>query len=269
MDISDKNIYEYLTNFVDDHTILQMISVNKKFNDPIFFERILDRKYPYLKELKNKDESWRRFFVRMTYYIAKLDEEYGIPYIPTEGYNPEDFYNIWNKREDIYNNAMRNAALGGHLKIVKYLIDQKGADDFNEAMAWAAAGGHLEIVKYLIKKGEEIGQELSFNYAMFLAAKEGQMMILKYLIDQKGADKFNTAMIYAAEKGHLEIVKYLIDQKGADAFNRAMEYAARGGHLEIVKYLIEEKGADVFIQAMVWAARGEHSEIVEYLKQFI
>lgn len=28
-----KDLYDYLTNFADDKTILQMISVNKKYND--------------------------------------------------------------------------------------------------------------------------------------------------------------------------------------------------------------------------------------------
>ena len=79
MDISDKNIYENIINFADNRTILNMLSVNKKFNDPIFFEKVIDRKYPLLKQFKEKNESWRQFFVKMAYYIAKLEEEYDIP----------------------------------------------------------------------------------------------------------------------------------------------------------------------------------------------
>ena len=95
-----KDVYEYLTNFADDRTILSMLSVNKQFNEEQFFIRVFDRKYPLLKEFRNKNESWRRFFVRMTYYIAKLQERFGIPYIPTEGYNPQAFYQKWKNRKD-------------------------------------------------------------------------------------------------------------------------------------------------------------------------
>ena len=180
MDLSDKNIYENIINFADNRTVLQMLSVNKRFSDPIFFERVIDRKYPLLKELKKEDESWRRFFIRMTYYIAKLDEEFGIPYIPSKGYDPEGFYKLWNKSKYIYNQAMAWAAYGGHLDIVKYLI-KKGKEankrlDFNDAMADAARGGHLDIVKYMIKKGAD-----DFNYAIYDAVGGGHPEIVEYL----------------------------------------------------------------------------------------
>ena len=48
----DKDTYEYLTNFADDRTILNMLAVNRKFNDDDFFRRVLQRKYPTLLEFK-------------------------------------------------------------------------------------------------------------------------------------------------------------------------------------------------------------------------
>ena len=170
------DVYLYLLNFADDRTALQMLSVNKKFSDDIFFERILDRKYPYLKQFKKEDETWRRFFVRMTYYIDKLDKEYGIPYIPTKYYDPEKFYNEWGKDSKyIYNYAMFAAAYGGYLDIVNLMID-KGAADFNMAMCLAAGKGYLDIVKCLIEKGATW-----FNGAMYYAADEGHTEIVEYL----------------------------------------------------------------------------------------
>ena len=145
MNISDKDIYENIINFADDRTVLQMLSARPDFNDPEFFIRVLDRKYPYLKDLKKDNQTWRDFFIQIVYYIAKLDEEFGIPYIPTKGYNPEDFYNRYNSDEDIYNAAMAEAAKGGHLNIVQYLIDKKGAIWFNDAMYSAVKGGHLDL----------------------------------------------------------------------------------------------------------------------------
>ena len=40
MNIADPNIYEYITNFADDRTILTMLSVNKNFRDENLFRRI-------------------------------------------------------------------------------------------------------------------------------------------------------------------------------------------------------------------------------------
>ena len=67
-----KDIYEYLAGFADDRTIIDMLSVNKKFNDPIFFQRIFNRKYPLLMDLKPNNQDWKTFYLTMVKYIAKL-----------------------------------------------------------------------------------------------------------------------------------------------------------------------------------------------------
>jgi ankyrin repeat protein len=195
-----KDIYEYLMNFVNDKTIINMLSVNKDFRDEKFFERVLRRKYPLLIEFKNG--TWKELFLRMAYYIANLEEEFGIPYIPTKGYNPEKFYKNNKDGRLIFNSAMYEAAKGGHMEIVKFMIE-KGGKDFDWTMTNAARGGHMEIVKLMI---------------------------------EKGATDFNWAISYAAEGGHMEIVKFMIE-KGATYFNWAMNNAAEGRHMEIVKYL--------------------------------
>ena len=43
---------------------------------------------------------------------------------------------------DAFNAALVDAAAGGHLELVKLIIEQ-GAGDFDAAMWWAAEGGHL------------------------------------------------------------------------------------------------------------------------------
>ena len=124
MNIADSNIYEYIANFADDRTILSMLSVNKKFRDENLFKRIIQRKYPLLIEFKKPIETWQHFFVKMTYYIHKLEEDYDITYIPTKGYNPMVLINHYNK----YDEAMKYASLGGHKDLVNFFI-QKGAHD--------------------------------------------------------------------------------------------------------------------------------------------
>jgi ankyrin repeat protein len=195
-----KDIYEYLMNFLDDKTILNMLSVNKKFHNKYYFQRLIKRKYPLLIEFKK--ETWKKLFLRMTYYIAKLEEDFGIPYIPTKGYNPEQFYKDHKDYKNIFDWAMGCAAEGGHMEIVKLMIE-KDAIDFNYAMANAAEGGHMEIVKLMIEK-----DATDFNWAMTNAARGGHMEIVKFMIE-KGATNFDSPMIDAAYRGHMEIVDYL------------------------------------------------------------
>jgi Ankyrin repeats (3 copies) len=256
MNIS-KDIYEYLLNFVDDKTILNMLSVNKKFHDDIFFQRVIERKYPLLIEFKNG--TWKKLFLRMGFYIAKL-EILGIPYIPTKNYDPEDFYKECKDSKYIFGWAMAYAAEGGQIEIVKLMIE-KGATDFDWAMREAAEGGRMEIVKLMIEKGAT-----GFNNSMIWASRGGEMEIVKLMME-KGATKFNKVMVVAARGGQMEIVKLMIE-KGAMDFNTVIAEAAEGGQMEIVKLMIE-KGATDFDKAMENAVREGRMEIANYLEQFI
>ena len=91
------DMYEYLANFADDRTILNMLSVNRTYNNPILFQRIFHRKYPFLSKYKTTDESWKDFYVSMIYYIEKLKEDYAFRYpedikIGIAYVNPRKFY---------------------------------------------------------------------------------------------------------------------------------------------------------------------------------
>jgi len=233
-----KDLYEYLAEFTDDKTIVKMLSVNKKFNNSVFFQRIFNKKYPFLTEFKEDNETWKDFYLSMVKYISNL-ENYDIPYIPTEGYNPKDFYlymvEYISKMEEewpylmaegvgpknhyikIYNEAMEWAAIGENMEIVKLMIE-KGANDFNSGMACSADEGHMEMVKLMIEKGA-----YNFNNSMRSAAIEGHMEIVKLMIE-KGANNFNGGAKMAAIGENMEIVKLMIE-KGADDFNSIMEGA--------------------------------------------
>jgi disulfide oxidoreductase YuzD len=80
-----------------------MLSVNKKFNDPIFFEKLLKRNYPEWIFLKSNDENWRKFYVKMVYYLSKIEES-GIN-LP-KSWDPKRFYDfISEKNKDKYNDT--------------------------------------------------------------------------------------------------------------------------------------------------------------------
>ena len=176
MNITDPNIYEYIANFADDRTILSMLSVNKKFRDEKLFQRIIQRRYPLLIEFKQRNETWQHFFVQMTYYIHKLEEDYDIPYIPTKGYNPRVLFG----KEDIYDEAMYYAAEGGSLDLVKFFID-KGANNWDFGMYGAAQGGSLDLVKFFIDKGTK-----DWNGGMYYAVRGGHKDLVDFFKQKLG-----------------------------------------------------------------------------------
>ena len=223
-----KDLYEYLAGFADDKTIVKMLSVNKKFNDPVFFQRIFNRKYPLLIRYKKDNENWKDFYLSMVKYISKIEEEFGIPYIPIENYNPKKTYNDHKKGINIYNNAMFFAAKG-HMEILKLLIE-KGADNFNDAMVSAVneENININIIKILIEKGAT-----NLYYALRSAIEEGNIELVKLLIEE-GATDLDYPLIIAGEKGNIEIVKLLIE-KGADAIGWDLD--SDEGITEFLEYI--------------------------------
>ena len=82
-----KDIYLKLTDYEDDKTIVSMLSVNKKFNDPEFFKAIFSKRYPQLVKYKTDDKDWKQFYLEMIYYISKLNEDFRYDYINDAKYN--------------------------------------------------------------------------------------------------------------------------------------------------------------------------------------
>ena len=195
-----KDAYEYLLNFADDRDVLNMLSVNKKFRDEKLFERIMKRRYPLLLKFKPSGESYKSFFIEMVYYISKLQEDFGIPYIPFRKFNPKMFYYSYIKNPEYFlDGAASEAAEAGRLDLVRIFID-KGAKEIS--LISAARGGNLDIVKLGTVKENDL------NGALYEAAEYGYLNIVKFLIE-KGASDIRSALDVAKYMEHQEIVDYL------------------------------------------------------------
>lgn len=192
-----KDTYLYLTQFADDRTILNMLSVNKKYNNEQFFKQVMERKYPLLIEFKKPEQSWKQFFISMVYCISKIEETHGIPYYPVEGYNPKRYCN--RPKQYILNRIMRIAAINGQIDIIKLMIE-KGANDFNNTMVEAASGGHIDIVKLMIQQGAT-----DFALAMIMASDGGHKDIVELMIE-KGVTDFDLAIAKASLYGRQNIL---------------------------------------------------------------
>ena len=207
MDILDKNIYETLISSADDETVIQMLNANVKFRpDDSFFERLMSRKYPLL--MQYKDGTWKQTYLKMVHYIAKLEEEFGIPYIPAVDFDPEYFYK--NSSVNVYDAALYHAAFTGRMDIVKLMLD-KGATNLNLATDGACLGGHADMVKFFTDKGVT-----NFGRSFITAAWCGNLNIVQLLMGKLDKNQKTRAQYYlpyvirnAEEKGYTEIADFL------------------------------------------------------------
>jgi ankyrin repeat protein len=184
--------------------------------------------------------------------------------------------------------AINCACHFGNLEVVKLLMAAGArvewqASDETGALASAALGGHLQVVKYLV---EECGADASRAdpsgaTPLTFAANQGHVEIVKYLLVRPGIivnakDEREMAIKCACRHGHLEVVKLLVaagarvDCQPSDETG-ALASAVLGAHLHVVKYLVEECGADTnsadvegWVPLMVAAQEGQ-PDMVEYL----
>jgi hypothetical protein len=120
----------------------------ESYNEKDFRYFIVNR-YPLLAEFK--EGSWKNLFVQMIYYISKLQEDFGIRYIPTKGYNPKTFYidNVTkNKKHDkgdmehLYDLAIKYAEEGGNDEIVRLISHEYLLHDDYFEREWEKLSHH-------------------------------------------------------------------------------------------------------------------------------
>ena len=145
-------------------------------------------------------------------------------------------------------------------------LDQASAIDSNGStcLHWAAGGGHLDVVKYLIEGcgccpnvGQEGKRSFRDRTALHWAARNGHLNVVQYLLEECNANieastvDGTTAFCWASWQGHLEVMKYLHSRGcNINAINsfgcNATLWAAQGeGGLETMKWLCDDVGCDV------------------------
>ncbi len=136
--------------------------------------------------------------------------------------------------------ALISAARSGHMKSIKYLVEELGIliNPDGEELCVPAEEGHLEIVKYLLEKGTY--KQIDKYDALMAAADGGNIEILKYLIEDIGLDPHadnDYVLTVAAECNQLLTVKYLIEIVGLRNISNALGMAHVGGFEKMIEYL--------------------------------
>lgn len=145
-----KDTYEYILNFATDRDIINMLSSNKKFRNEELFERVMRKRYPLVVRFKEKDMSWKEFFIQTVYYLSKLEENYNLPYLQTLDFDPKHIYTV----------LLRYPSIKQRTKSIVYLY----RNSYNKEYHTIA---HLIDDKYVVSpnfiKGRSIGDFFSPN----------------------------------------------------------------------------------------------------------
>ena len=158
--------------------------------------------------------------------------------------------------------CLHNAAIIGHLNIVKFLIANSAKIDAltrrdKTPLHFACTEGHFPVVQYLVENGANINAKDSNgktppDYAVF----SDNLQVLKYLCE-KGASiqsEGTYGPLHAACFGHkLPYVQYLIEECGIDINSQdqqgmtPLHWATVISGEDIIRYLLS-KGADKTIK---------------------
>jgi len=285
---------EILLRIEDDKVLLSACSADKYTlslcNDMFFYNR-LARKFPNLIKYKPNDMTWKNYYLRVIYYIAKLEEDFNFIFKGKK--DPKLYYDILKKYENFeagieiaslnglkdlveyyvnqsdgdleYNFAFLNAVLGNDKETIDYIITL-GVDNWNTGLYGAAVNGNKELIDFFINKGAD-----DWNLGLEGAARVGNVDLINYFIS-KGADDWNAALASAAFGGNEMMVSYFtvraLNSGVPIQWNRALNSAAGGGNLDLVKKFSRKQGiTDLDLSnAVGLAIRGPNAkEIVEYL----
>jgi len=226
--IGDKNVdTEILLRIEDERDLLYRCNVNKytrKLCDDNFFRRRAQMKYPNSLLYKNKETSWKNFYLNLIYYIDKLEREYKFDY---KFGDPEEIYNILLiDNKDV---ALERAAKANYTDLVEYFINNHLVDEYEDwiyILQFGAQNKNKKLIEIAISKGAN-----NFDDGLRFAALNQDEELIRYFMD-KGADP-NLGLFGAAEAGNVNLINYFLS-KGGNDWNKVMLGAAKGGHYNLV-----------------------------------
>ncbi len=163
-----------------------------------------------------------------------------------------------NLNDFVNSNVYYQAALGGHLNIVKLLLKYSVPFTDDSVCAGAITGNHLDILAFAIVKKCPKGV-----FATKAAAGIGNIKLLEFLIE-KGFLMAEDIVVFAAYEGHIEFVKYLYENNYPFDLNECCEKAANRGFKDILNYGIS-LGYKPTCKTIACAARGNNIDMMEYL----
>lgn len=166
--------------------------------------------------------------------------------------NFENFVKHFNdtsaKVELKYNLLLRKAAIWGDMKVIRYLVENRGISPStgdNIALIAASHNGQCEVMEYLLKY-PEVNPAAQDNLALEYCDSADAMEILLRYPNVNPAVKDNSALIYACKRGQKKIVKLLLEDPriGKIITTKALTAAVKADEINIIRMLLLDGRVD-------------------------
>lgn len=225
--LTSKDVYGHITMFADERTTLNMLSVNKKFLNEEYYERVVERKYPELLMYKGKDIktfrkreivylnytlTWRNFYIKNIYYISEINRVYEIPYFNSKKYLPERIFYYMNDRRKPHEWIFQRALNEGNTEIIDLMIGKNFADFSSSSLTSVVKSGNLNLIKRIYDY--RIHKDL--KYPIFYAIRKNRKDIVDFLLkDETVSINWNYILLRICKSSGIDNIKYVIE-KGAN-----------------------------------------------------
>ena len=237
---------EILLKLSNDRDLLEKCSLDKYFQsicDENFYNRRLQYKYPDTHQYKPEDMKWKRYFLRVIYYIAKLQEDHKFIYKTGD---PKIYYEILSMKNKYQ--RIHKASKYGYLDLIENLIEKEVVDIdenfflFLHGACGAAESNKRDLLDYFINKVKNnfLDSIHLINNALGCAVRNGNREQIEYIIS-KGVNNFVFAMDEAIKKGDKELIQYLIDN-GANDWDNALFDAIINDNKDLIQFFIDKGG---------------------------
>ena len=159
-------------------------------------------------------------------------------------------------------NLVNYAAFQGSVKILSWVMEEKGWELNEETGKSAGRGGSVEVLEHMRGKGYKFDEGACNG-----AASEGHLEALKFLRGLDPPCRWDE-LTAEASVGHLDILKWARSQDPPCPWDgRTCQEAAKGGHLEVLKFLRAQNPPCPWSEmTCTYAAREGHLEILKFLR---
>ena len=212
-----------------------MLSVNKKFLNEEYYQRIIERKYPELIQFKNKDIktcrerkivylnynlNWRNFYIKNVYYMLKIQDIYKIPYFACKKLIPERILYQMNRANTPHSWALTKALQQGNVEIINLIVGKNLADISSSSLTSAVKSGNFPLIRVIYF--HRLHKNL--KYPLFYAIYKNRRDIVDFLTEYEtpSIEDWNYCLLRICTSSNLDSIKYIIS-KGANNISECIE----------------------------------------------
>jgi hypothetical protein len=276
-----RDIWYSIAIRADDRDILNMLGVNKKFNESEFFQIVFRNKYPLLQKFKRSEQTWREFYLSMIKYIYKLQEEYSFEYVPAPSLNPKFLYCHFKNGEDYDNENIRwkhrefCGETGDMKYLQKYLNEELSSEDEMSILSGVCLSGNFLLFEECYKKFSEVHLTVEdFENALVSGNVDLINIVRKQLVLSKKIEKDH--IMFAAIRRHdyetfLSCFPDVLENSVKPIMPKYHiitdigTISVKNNNLKTIKYLVEEKVMIKIQSVAKYCMIYDRKEILEYL----